>query len=413
MSWASAARRCRASLRVAPAHLHGWICEPTFSRAQPDLLHWFVNGRAVRDRLLINAVKIGYRDVLFNGRHAGCVLVLDIDPQEVDVNAHPSKQELRFRESRGVFDFIQRTLERRLADTRPGGQATASNLRGSVFDAGDRQDAARGDAAATGGKTAGGTGFAGPRFASPSGVSGHGAGATSTARLPFAERSAWRPERDPWQVADAVERAPDAVVPDAAAPGDRPLGTAIAQLHGIYILAQDDDGLIVVDMHAGHERVLYEQLKARHAERRMDSQRLLEPVTVGLPEGELDAVLEGAAEWERCGFELDRGGPGELVVRAVPALLAHGDATRLVRGLVAAVSQDEGLHHVEGAENVLLATLACRSAIHAHRRLTLPEMDALLRQMEATERASQCNHGRPTFARVSLEDLDRLFLRGR
>jgi DNA mismatch repair protein MutL len=194
---------------------------------------------------------------------------------------------------------------------------------------------------------------------------------------------------------------------------DRPLGTAIAQLHGIYILAQDADGLVLVDMHAGHERVLYEKLKADHAQRHADAQHLLEPVTVGLPEPIIDRLLEEEAEWSRCGFEFSRIAPDRLAVRSVPALLARGDIAELVRATALAVAADEGAHHVEGAEHRLLATLACRGAVHGGRRLSLPEMDALLRQMERTERASQCNHGRPTFTRVALADLDRLFLRGR
>jgi len=198
-----------------------------------------------------------------------------------------------------------------------------------------------------------------------------------------------------------------------AATDARPLGTAIAQLHGIYILAQDAAGLVLVDMHAGHERVLYEKLKADHAGRSIDAQRLLEPITVSLPEAVLDRLLEEEADWARCGFELTRMAPDRIAVRSVPALLARGDIAELVRDTALAVANDEGVHHVEGAEHRLLATLACRGAVHGGRRLSLPEMDALLRQMEQTERASQCNHGRPTFARVALADLDRLFLRGR
>jgi DNA mismatch repair protein MutL len=184
-------------------------------------------------------------------------------------------------------------------------------------------------------------------------------------------------------------------------------------LHGIYILAQDADGLVLVDMHAGHERVLYEKLKAEQAGRPADSQALLEPLVIALRDEEIETLLAHSDEWQRAGFVLERLAPGSLAVRSVPALLGQADIGALLREVVAAVVADEGAHHLQGAEDQLLATLACRAAIHAHRRLTLPEMDALLRQMEHTERASQCNHGRPTFARVSLADLDRLFLRGR
>jgi DNA mismatch repair protein MutL len=356
-----------ASLRVS-----GWTSLPTFSRAQSDLTHWFVNGRAVRDRVLLNAVKLGYRDVLYGGRHPAYVLSLEIDPHEVDVNAHPAKQELRFRESRGVHDFIMRGVERRLAATKPGLQASAVDTRAPT----------------------------------PFG------GASATFEFP-AHHDVHA--RSPWAVRDAMERIPaaSAQASSNAAADDRPLGTAIAQLHGIYILAQDADGLVLVDMHAGHERVLYEKMKADHATRRADAQQLLEPVVVQLQPPVVDRVIEDAEEWSRCGFEIQQLAPDSIAVRSVPALLAREDVAALVRTTALAVINDEGVHHVEGAEHHLLATLACRGAVHGGRRLTLPEMDALLRQMEHTDRASQCNHGRPTFTRVALADLDRLFLRGR
>ncbi|MET0280161.1 MAG: DNA mismatch repair endonuclease MutL [Steroidobacteraceae bacterium] len=357
-------------IAAGPLRLSGWMSQPTFSRAQPDLTHWFVNGRAVRDRVLLNAVKLGYRDVLYGGRHPAYVLHLEIDPHEVDVNAHPAKQELRFRESRGVHDFIMRAVERRLADTRPGAQASAVDTR--------------------------------PTPAAHSHTFDFQARA-----IPWAVREVAGPFRSEADVPAPPLRA------SLPAADERPLGTAIAQLHGIYILAQDAAGLVLVDMHAGHERVLYEKLKADHAGRHADAQRLLEPVTVALPEPVIDRLFEEEAEWSRCGFELSRIAPDVLAVRSVPALLARENVAELVRNTALAVAADEGAHHVEGAEHRLLATIACRGAVHGGRRLSLSEMDALLRQMEQTDRASQCNHGRPTFTRVALADLDRLFLRGR
>ncbi|MEO8315898.1 MAG: DNA mismatch repair endonuclease MutL [Pseudomonadota bacterium] len=351
---------------AASLRLSGWISQPTYSRAQPDLTHWFVNERAVRDRLLLNAVKLGYRDVLFGGRHPAYVLSLVIDPREVDVNAHPAKQELRFRDSRSVHDFIQRGLGRRLAATRPGMQESAVDTR--------------------------------PQLA------GH------SSAFDFPSRSA--DAVSPWAVRDAIANAVDRAVPSAAT-DDRPLGTAIAQLHGIYILAQDAQGLVLVDMHAGHERVLYEKMKSDHAARRAEAQQLLEPVVVPLPGPIVERMLEDCEEWARCGFDIQQLAPDRIAVRSVPALLGREDVSELVRSAALAVADDEGTHHVEGAEHRLLATLACRGAVHAGRRLSLPEMDALLRQMEQTDRASQCNHGRPTFTHVALADLDRLFLRGR
>jgi DNA mismatch repair protein MutL len=265
-----------------------------------------------------------------------------------------------------VHDFIQRAIERRLADTRPGAQASAVDTRAPVHGSG-------------------------------SGTFDFRAHGSQPARDAF---DASLGSRGAWAVRDAVA-------------DDRALGTAIAQLHGIYILAQDAQGLVLVDMHAGHERVLYEKLKADHAARKADAQHLLEPVTVALPEAVLDRMLEEEEDWSRCGFELSRLAPDRIAVRSVPALLGRTDVSDLVRTTALAIANEEGSHHVEGAENRLLATLACRGAVHGGRRLSLPEMEALLRQMEQTDRASQCNHGRPTFARVALADLDRLFLRGR
>jgi DNA mismatch repair protein MutL len=369
---------------AGPVRLTGWISAPTFSRTTPDLAHWFVNGRAVRDRLLMNAVRVGYRDVLYGGRHPAYVLHLGLDPREVDVNAHPAKQELRFREPRGIQDFIHRAISRCLAATRPGPQASAVDTRAAW------SRAAR------------------------------AAEATPPPRshaFDFAAKSPWAVSAalaaTPAGVADGDAAAASPLRGDPAAVADKPLGTAIAQLHGIYILAQDAEGLVLVDMHAGHERVLYEKMKADRAAHRAEAQRLLEPLALTLPEAVIDRVLEEEQEWSRCGFELSRLAPDRLAVRSVPAILARQDVAQLVRDTAMAIAADEGAHHLEGAEHHLLATLACRGAVHGGRRLTLPEMDALLRQMEQTERASQCNHGRPTFARLSLAELDRLFLRGR
>ncbi len=374
---------------AGPLRLAGWISRPTFSRATSDLAYWFVNGRAVRDKLLMNAVRIGYRDVLYGGRHPAWVLHLAVDPREVDVNAHPAKQELRFRESRGVHDFIQRAISRRLATTRPGLQHSGVDTRPSPQPAHSR-----------------GFDFAAH---SPWAVRDALAAAGTTADLAPATFPGFGANQP--QAGSEAPRQDEAALADGTTP--RALGTAIAQLHGIYILAQDPHGLVLVDMHAGHERVLYEKLKADHAARRAEAQHLLEPVTVTLPEAVLDRVLEESAEWSRCGFELGRLAPDRLAVRSVPALLARQDVAQLVRDTAMAIIEDQGAHHLEGAEHHLLATLACRGAVHGGRRLSLPEMDALLRQMEVTERASQCNHGRPTFARIGLADLDRLFLRGR
>ncbi|HUN70981.1 MAG TPA: DNA mismatch repair endonuclease MutL [Steroidobacteraceae bacterium] len=361
-----------------PVQLTGWIGLPTASRAQPDQQFWFVNGRSVRDKLLASAVRLGFRDVLYHGRHAAYVLHLSLDPQLVDVNAHPAKLEVRFRDSHQIHEFIFRAIESALAATRPEAGATpAASVRPVL--------------------------------------------ATSGA-LPFHTPRAPAPSRDPWLLAQAVgepmasvmERTGAAVsaVRDGAA-GCPPLGVALAQLHGIYILAQSEEGLILVDMHAAHERVLYEKLKADRGDRPAASQLLLEPLIVSVKPHEVDAVLEDPAPWTQAGFEIDAVGPASLALRRVPALLASERVTDIVKSVIEDLAREDGLHHLDAAADRFLGTLACRTSIHARRRLTLPEMDALLRQMEATDRANQCNHGRPTWTRLSLSELDQLFLRGR
>lgn len=366
---------------AGPVEISGWVGLPTASRAQPDQQFWFVNGRSVRDRLLMNAVRLAYRDVLYGGRHAAYVLYLTLDPKLVDVNAHPAKLEVRFRDSRQIHDFVFRALERVLAGTRPD-VAAATPAAGAAAVLPSRQL---------------------PRSSSP------------TRELNFA--------RSPWAVADAISEAPIAPDPSTGAEplpsiqpvpdSEHPLGVAVAQLHGIYIVAQSRDGLVLVDMHAAHERVLYEKLKADHGSAAPASQHLLEPIVVELKEHELEEILEGRQEWERAGFEIDSWGPTRLVLRRVPALLIGENIPEIVSAMVRDLGSDTGAHHLDGAADRFLGTLACRTAIHAHRRLTLPEMNSLLRQMEVTARANQCNHGRPTWTRLSLSELDQLFLRGR
>ncbi len=356
---------------AGPVMLSGWAGLPTRSRAQPDQQFWFVNGRSVRDRLLMNAVRLAYRDVLYHGRHAAYVLYLTLDPKLVDVNAHPAKLEVRFRDSRQIHDFAFRAVERALAGTKPDLSA-ASAARGAE-----------------------GLG------------AGYGAAAHAQRGMSL---PLYEPRRDPWAIAASVRD--EGALPGAVAE-EHPLGTALAQLHGAYILAQNREGLVLVDMHAAHERVLYEKFKAERASGTPASQHLLEPVVIELKAHELTALLERRGEWEQAGFELDALGSTRLALRRVPATLKPGEISRTVALLVQDLTLEADTHHLEGAADRFLGTLACRSAIHAQRRLTLPEMDTLLRQMEATERANQCNHGRPTWTRLSLQQLDQLFLRGR
>ncbi len=361
---------------AGPVWVGGWLGLPTASRGAPDQQFWFVNGRSVRDRLLMNAVRLGYRDVLFHGRYPAYVLYLTLDPAMVDVNAHPTKLEVRFRDSRQLHDFVFRAIAEALSHTRPG-EAEPQPVPAPAL--------ARGEI-----------------------------------REPFAPR--YEPGRDPWKLVARLQE--DAAQPYAldlasaagAAPIDaaaeQPLGTPLAQIRGTYILSQTEQGVVLVDMHAGHERVLYEQLKRQYAQG-VPAQALLEPLVVELPAHELDALLEGRAEWERAGFELEALGTTRLGLRRVPALLSDAKITEIVREVARDLDHPTAAHHIEDASDRFLATLACRTSVHANRRLSLPEMAALLRQMEQTLRANQCNHGRPTWVRLSWMELDRLFLRGR
>ena len=398
---------------AGPVSITGWVGLPTVSRATADQQYWFVNGRGVRDRLLMSAVRVGYRDVLYGGRHPAYVLYLSLDPKLVDVNAHPAKLEVRFRDSRQVHDFVFRAIERTLADTKPTEAGPAA-----VAFAGGADGSPGAGVGAPGGSGMRAT-HSGPSYSARQGA------------FDLREES-----RSPWRIAEAVREHETgatfvsnglglhgvglhAVGPHAVGDSqqesedDQPLGVAIAQLHGVYILAQNRSGLVLVDMHAAHERVLYEKLKAERGGAAPATQLLMEPIVVELKAHELDSVLENRAQWETAGFALDALGPTRLALRSVPAMLVGQNIPEVVHSVVRDLEMDADAHHLDGAADRFLGTLACRTAIHAHRRLTLPEMNALLRQMEATDRANQCNHGRPTWARLSLQDLDQLFLRGR
>jgi DNA mismatch repair protein MutL len=372
------ARSLAISHSAGPVSLTGWIGLPTASRAQPDQQLWYVNHRAVRDRLLMNAVRLAYRDVLYHGRHPAYVLYLTLDPKLVDVNAHPAKAEVRFRDSRQVHDFVMRALERALAGTKPEQAPAVLHSAPTDSQASSSRSPMR---------------------------PGH---------LPLEVR--YTPGRDPWAVLGTLPES-DTVSPqlpaEAPAGHEQVLGTALAQLHGVYILAQNRDGLVLVDMHAAHERVLYEKLKAERAGSAPASQHLLTPLVIELKAHELERLLTARAQWEQAGFEVDALSPTQLALRRVPALLSGRDILKIVRSVAEDLELDGTAHHLETSADRFLGTLACRTAIHAHRALTLPEMNALLREMEATERANQCNHGRPTWMRLTLEELDQLFLRGR
>jgi len=388
--------------------LWGWVGLPTFSRSQADLQYFYVNGRMVRDKLVAHAVRQAYRDVLFNGRHPTFVLFLDIDPSVVDVNVHPTKHEVRFRDGRMVHDFLYGTLHRALGDVRPEDQLAAPAAATEMV-------RATGPAAGEFGPQ-GEIGLAASvleRTPPESVWRSAGAGDQAPrpgAALPAAEaQGAYREFFSP--LTSSPGAAP-ASLPEAQ--GDvPPLGYAIAQLKGVYILAENVQGLVVVDMHAAHERITYERLKVAMASEGLRGQPLLVPESVAVSQREADCAEEHGRWFQKLGFELQRLGPESLAIRQIPALLKQAEATQLVRDVLADLLEYGTSDRIQAHLNELLGTMACHGAIRANRRLALPEMNALLRDMESTERSGQCNHGRPTWTQMGMDDLDKLFLRGR
>jgi DNA mismatch repair protein MutL len=375
--------------------LSGWLALPTFSRSQSDLQFAFLNGRFVRDKLVAGAVRLAYRDVLFNGRFPAYLLYLNIDPTMVDVNAHPQKLEVRFRDSRRIHDFLFRTVERALADTRP----TAESVGSAPL------DWLTGSAAYTQSVRPTQAHFVLPELRPRPGADAYRSFLESAAAGSRANDSA--------VAEDVGGTAAGRVVEGAAARSDIPaLGYAIAQLHGIYILAQTADGMVLVDMHAAHERVMYEGMK-KLLQGETASQPLLVPDILPVTEVEADAAEAHAAEFAALGFVLTRLSPDQLALRAVPCLLATRDPAGVVRDVLSELVETGHSRHVEESINRLLGTMACHAAVRAQRNLSVPEMNSLLREMERTPRADQCNHGRPTWVRLSLHELDRLFMRGR
>jgi DNA mismatch repair protein MutL len=350
---------------AAGLRLSGWIGLPTASRSQPDQQHLFVNGRMVKDRTLAHGVRLGYQDVLYHGRHPSFVLYLELDPARVDVNAHPAKHEVRFRDQRTVHDFVFRTVERALADAGPGDAPPPLPVQ-ALTGGGDARRLALGEA--------------------PAGYAAISQAFQNTAAAPM-------PVSEPGEIP--------------------PLGYAIAQLHGVFVLAQAEDGLVIVDMHAAHERITYEKLKRDFDAGAIGAQPLLVPVTVAVSEREADLVESASEQLTALGLEVDRSGPEQLRIRQVPAVLRHGDAAALLRDVLSDLMEHGVSQRLEAEVNEVLSSMACHGSVRANRKLTQPEMDALLREMEATERSGQCNHGRPTWVKLSMTELDGLFMRGR
>ena len=384
---------------AGPLRLHGYVGLPTASKARADAQYFYVNGRFVRDKLLTHAVRAAYQDVLHGDRFPSYVLALDLDPALVDVNVHPSKIEVRFRDSRAVHQFVFHAVSRAIAQT----SATAFGTTPAPVPA---QAAVQATSAPMpwirdAQQTSFGAQFNAPIF-HPSRAAGV---AQSTAQYGalFAYGTG----------AAGAAGAASMPAPAAALPEHEfPLGFALAQLHGVFVLAQNASGLVLVDMHAAHERILYEQLKDALDEDAMFVQPLLIPVTFYADAVEVGTVEENQQTLSALGFDIAVMSPTTLALRAIPALLKNADAQSLARDVLRDVREFGGSRVLLERRNELLGTLACHTAVRANRTLTIPEMNALLRQMEATDRADQCNHGRPTWVQLALHDLDKLFLRG-
>lgn len=381
----------------AGMRLSGWIALPTFSRSQADLQYFYVNGRMVKDKLVIHALKEAYHDVLYRDRYPAFILFLEIAPMQVDVNVHPTKHEVRFREGRLVHDFILHSIQDALAHVRPGEICDHAHLKSENS---IRQDEKRESQTVLQKAETISTEIMPPQIKQP---------LSQPKRHPIENKV---------QAQLAIYRAlhdePPITSPTITQPKLMPpLGYALAQLQGIYILAENEQGLVIVDMHAAHERILYEKMKTSFLNQSFQVQTLLVPLTLVLSEREADKAEYESGFFLNLGFTVERMGKETIIVRSVPQLLSKGPIDQLIRDIITDLLQQGGSSRAKEAINHLLGTLACHSAVRAKHTLTLPEMNAVLRDMEKTEHSGQCNHGRPTCVQLSLDDLDKLFLRGR
>jgi len=357
--------------------LQGWVALPTFNRSQADMQYFFVNQRMVRDKLINHAVRQAYQDVLFHGRHPAYVLSLTMDARELDVNVHPQKHEVRFRNSRMVHDFLFRSLHQALGEVQPAQQIDSPG-----FALADEVTAAQpGQSALIFNQQ-----YRGDR--------------SSNLREQMQSYAALlQPGSQPDEAREEQQEIP-------------PLGFALAQLKGIYILAENSGGLIIVDMHAAHERIVYERMKQNAQQEDVIAQPLLVPIAFNVSQAEADLVEENAGFFSHLGFKVERLGPEQIRLRAIPALLKHANSEQLLRDVLADLVEHGSSQRIQEFQNEMLSTMACHASVRANRLLSINEMNALLRDIEHTERSGQCNHGRPTWKQLSLDQLDKFFLRG-
>ena len=357
--------------------LQGWVALPTFNRSQADMQYFFVNQRMVRDKLINHAVRQAYQDVLFHGRHPAYVLSLTMDARELDVNVHPQKHEVRFRNSRMVHDFLFRSLHQALGEVQPAQQIDSPG-----FALADELTAALPDQPAL---------IFNQQY--------RGDRSSNLREQMQSYAVLLQPDSQSDEVREEQQEIP-------------PLGFALAQLKGIYILAENSGGLIIVDMHAAHERIVYERMKQNAQQEDVIGQPLLVPIAFNVSQAEADLVEENAGFFSHLGFKVERLGPEQIRLRAIPALLKNANSEQLLRDVLADLVEHGSSQRIQEFQNEMLSTMACHASVRANRLLSLNEMNALLRDIEHTERSGQCNHGRPTWKQLSLDQLDKFFLRG-
>ncbi len=396
---------------AAGLRLWGWVALPTFSRSQADLQHFYVNGRVIRDKLVGHAVRQAYRDVLYHGRHPAFVLYLELDPANVDVNVHPTKHEVRFRDGRTVHDFLFRTLHQALAEVRPRTHAVVDL---AVSESAPGQLASQQQMPLQQHyRPAQPVSQIGEQMAAYRSL--HESVLDSAVETLNADFDPARQEQQAQHLENSSANPLSHLSTKLTSEASEipPLGYAIAQLKGIYILAENSDGLIVVDMHAAHERITYERMKAARLSDGIKRQPLLVPQAMAVSQKEADYAEQFITVFQQLGLEIQRAGDESLVVRQVPILLSRADIEQLVRDVLADLIEHGSSDRIQSHIDEILSTMACHGAVRANRRLSIEEMNALLRTMEQTERGGQCNHGRPTWVGLRMADLDKLFLRGR
>lgn len=366
--------------------LWGWMGLPTFSRSQADLQHFFVNGRCIRDKVVSHAIRQAYQDVLYHGRHPAYVLFLEVEPADVDVNVHPTKHEVRFRDSRSIHGFVYGTLNKALAQDRPQDHLQSAETAAGQIPQQDWQ-----------------SNQSTIQFPAPS---NQAQGSSSYTQFASSSHGSVNTPMGAYQSLYATQ------MPEEE--GDiPPMGFAIAQLKGIYILAENAQGLIIVDMHAAHERITYERMKTAFDSQGLVSQPLLVPESLSVSEREAEVADKSSEIFAQLGFVVERAGAESIIVREIPAILRGSEVEGLLRDVISDLLMHGTSERIRQHINEILSTMACHGSVRANRKLTVPEMNALLRDMEATERSGQCNHGRPTWSQLNLDELDKLFLRGR